>query len=190
MNISPNSVLRKGYQSLCTNKESHLESSFQFFFVDFRSFLLEGIRVSSLGSLSFQAHLRLVWELLPTVVVSCFDRLAKKGVDWFHENISKRLHTHSLFSILSNLPMDSHHSHLRSCPGLRVGVQLFPCLIVPFFFLALNVFSSMMRTNLGLPHPLALGLSHCIYGQPLNPARIHLFHCAHGEERMASHGAM
>jgi hypothetical protein len=48
----------------------------------------------------------------------------------------------------------------------------------------------MMHTNLGLPHPLALGLSHCIYGQPLNPARIHLFHCAHGEERMASHGAM
>lgn len=134
MNISPNSVLRKGYQSLCTNKESHLESSFQFFFVDFRSFLLEGIRVSSLGSLSFQAHLRLVWELLPTVVVSCFDRLAKKGVDWFHENISKRLHTHSLFSILSNLPMDSHSSHLRSCPGLRVGAQLFPCLIVLFFF--------------------------------------------------------
>jgi len=48
----------------------------------------------------------------------------------------------------------------------------------------------MMRTNLGLPHPLALGLSHCIYGQPLDPIEIHLFRCAHGEESMASHGAV
>jgi hypothetical protein len=40
---------------------------------------------------------------------------------------------------------------------------------------------------LGLPYPLALGLTHCIYGQPLNPMGIHLLHYAHGGERITSH---
>jgi hypothetical protein len=48
----------------------------------------------------------------------------------------------------------------------------------------------MMRTNLGFPHPLPLGLSHFIHGQPLNPIGIELLHCAHGEETTTSHGAM
>lgn len=43
----------------------------------------------------------------------------------------------------------------------------------------------MMRTKLGLTHPLALGLSHCICGQPLNPTRRRtppLLHSWQGEE--------
>jgi hypothetical protein len=71
-------------------------------------------------------------------------------------------------------------------------VRAFGCLFVQslFLFLALNIFSFMMHIGLGLPHPLALGLSHCIYGQPLDPIEIHVLHCAHGEERMASHGVV
>jgi hypothetical protein len=44
-----------------------------------------------------------------------------------------------------------------------------------------------MHTRLGLPHSLALGFSHYISGQSLDPMGIHLFHCVHGGERMASH---
>ncbi len=47
-----------------------------------------------------------------------------------------------------------------------------------------------MRTKLGLPHPLALKLSHYICGQPLDSMGIHLFCCFHGKERVASHDAM
>jgi hypothetical protein len=47
-----------------------------------------------------------------------------------------------------------------------------------------------MHTNLGLFHPLALGLSHFIYGQPLDPMGIHFFNCTHGGEIMVSHDAM
>jgi hypothetical protein len=48
-------------------------------------------------------------------------------------------------------------------------------------------FFFVMHTRLGLPHSLTLGLSHCIYGQPLDLMGIHLFHCTHGGERMLSH---
>jgi hypothetical protein len=59
--------------------------------------------------------------------------------------------------------------------------------IIPYFHLASNVFSSILRTKLSLPHPLALGLTHCICGQPLDPMGTHLFHYSHGEEQISSH---
>ncbi len=64
---------------------------------------------------------------------------------------------------------------------------MFIGLIILFFRLTLEVFSFVMHIRLGLPHSLALGFSHCIYGQSLDHMGIHLFHCAHGGERMASH---
>jgi hypothetical protein len=59
-----------------------------------------------------------------------------------------------------------------------------------FSYLALNIFSFEMRTKLGLPHPLALRLSHYICGQPLASMGIHLFRSVHGKEKAASHDAM
>ncbi len=41
-----------------------------------------------------------------------------------------------------------------------------------------------------MPHPLALRLSHYICGQPLDSMGIHLFRCAHGEEKTTSHDAV
>jgi len=53
----------------------------------------------------------------------------------------------------------------------------------------LDVFSITLRIRLGLSHPLVVGVSHCIFSQPLNPTRIHLLRCAHDGERMALHDA-
>ncbi len=53
----------------------------------------------------------------------------------------------------------------------------------------LDVFSTTLRIRLGLSHPLVVGVSHCIFSQPLNPTRIHLLRCAHSGERMALHDA-
>jgi len=58
-----------------------------------------------------------------------------------------------------------------------------------FFRMPLDVFSTALHIRLGISHPLVLGVSHCIFNQPLNPTRIHLLHCAHGGERMALHDA-
>jgi hypothetical protein len=61
----------------------------------------------------------------------------------------------------------------------------------PFFLFGFkNIFSFEMRTQLGLPHSLALRLSHYICGQPLASMGIHLFRCVHGKEKATSHDAM
>jgi hypothetical protein len=88
------------------------------------------------------------------------------------------------FNNLSNLPLDLHYA--RS----GMGVWLFAHLVILFFHLVLNNFSYVMHTNLGFFHPLALGLSHCIHGQPLDPMGIYFFHCIHHGERTVSHDAM
>ncbi len=63
--------------------------------------------------------------------------------------------------------------------------------VIPCFHLLSNVFSSTMLTKLSLPHPLILGLTHYIScGELLDPLGIHLFQCAYGGERIASHDAV
>jgi hypothetical protein len=117
-------------------------------------------------------------ELLPLGVVtsvSPFKQLVERGVDQLQENISNRLHNHSFTNIHSNLPFDLHQTHLRSC----VGIWLLACLIILFFHLALNVFSTTLCTRLGFSHPLVLGVSHWICNQPLDPMGIHLLCCVH-----------
>jgi len=119
-------------------------------------------------------------------VYPLIEQLVEKGIDWLHENILESLHVYFFSRILFYLHLDSHHTHLKSCAWSKVGAWLSPHQII-FFCLALNVFSSIVRTKLGLPHPLALGLSNCICGQPLDRMGIHLFFCTHGRERTTSH---
>jgi len=142
--------------------------------------------------LSFQTHLRLVQKLLPMVAtlwVPPFEQLVEKGVHQFQENISKQLHDHSFSSIFFDLFWDSHHACLSSCIGLEMGTWLFTHPIIIFSHLSSNVVFFAKHTMLGLPHSLALGLSHCIFGQPLNPMVIHFLRCTHGGERTVSHDA-
>jgi hypothetical protein len=51
----------------------------------------------------------------------------------------------------------------------------------------LNVFFIALHTKLDISHPLVLGVSHCIYNQPLDPMGIHFLCYAHGEEGSISH---
>jgi len=68
-----------------------------------------------------------------------------------------------------------------------MGAWLFTRPIISCFHFPSNVFSYMLQTKLTLPHPLDLGMTHYIYGQPLNPMGIYLLCCAHGGERITSH---
>jgi hypothetical protein len=64
---------------------------------------------------------------------------------------------------------------LRSYRGSKANVWLFVCLIIPLFHLPSNFFTSTLHIRLGFPHPLALKVTHCFYGQPLNVVMTHLF---------------
>jgi len=79
------------------------------------------------------------------------------------------------FSIIFYMCFDSHWACLRSCrePGARAWLST--RLVIPCFRLSSNIFASVLQTKLSLPHPLTLGLTHCICDHPLDPKGIHFF---------------
>jgi len=85
----------------------------------------------------------------------------------------------TIFVMFFNL----HWVCLRSYVRPSVGAWSFVHLAILCFHLALDVFSFVLWTKLGLPHPLVLSLTHCIYSQLWNPMGIHLLHYAHGGKR-------
>jgi len=46
--------------------------------------------------------------------------------------------------------------------GMEVVAWLFVHVVVPLFHLASKIFSLALCTKLGLPHLVALGVTHCI----------------------------
>jgi hypothetical protein len=96
---------------------------------------------------------------------------------------------HSFFSILSYLPFDSHYACLKFLCKVGNGSSVVCPLSHPFFRFGFKHFLLCDAHQVGLPPLLALGLSHYIYGQPLDPMGIHFFHCAHSGERTVSHDA-
>ncbi len=79
-----------------------------------------------------------------------FEQLAKKGVDCLKESISKRLHDHSFINIISNLHSNSHWACLKLCAKLGVGAWLLTHPMIIFSHMALDVFSIVLCTRLGL----------------------------------------
>jgi hypothetical protein len=90
-------------------------------------------------------------------------------------------------NIFFYLPFNSHPTLFRLCVGPSAGAWLLAHPIISFFRLLSDVFSTTLRTSLSLFHTLVLEVSHCICSQPFDLMGIHLFHCEHGGERMASH---
>ncbi len=102
------------------------------------------------------------------------------------EHFKDRLHDHSFSNIIFYMTFDSHCACLRSCVGTGMGAWLFACLVIPFFHLASNAFSFALRIRVGLPHPLAIKVTHCICGRPLDHGKTHFFRWSHVGERVAS----
>lgn len=82
------------------------------------------------------------------------------------------------FSIVSNM-VSNCIMHTWSLAQVRHEMHGFAHPIIPHFSLAFKVFSFVLRTKLGLPHPLVFKVTHCICGQPLDPTRTHLLHYSH-----------
>jgi hypothetical protein len=91
------------------------------------------------------------------------------------------MHDHSLFWIIFDMPFDSHWACVSRGSGARAW--LFAHLVILCFHLPSNIFSFALQIKLDLPHPLTLGLTHCIWDHPLDLMGIHFFCCAHGVER-------
>jgi hypothetical protein len=106
------------------------------------------------------------------------------------DSISKCLHHHTLFSMLSNEIFEAHHVWILSCSGPRVGVWLTVRLVFPTFQLFFLVFFITLHMGLRLPHPLIVGILWCMCTHPINIMGIHLLHYAHGNECTRTHDAI
>jgi hypothetical protein len=111
----------------------------------------------------------------------------KEGNKSTLRNYFKKIARLFLFQYLSNMSLDSHQERLRSCARPSSKALLCAHPIIPCFCLPSNIFPFMLDIKLGLPRPLVLGPTHCIFNQSLNPIGIHLFCCAHGGEEITSH---
>jgi len=60
-------------------------------------------------------------------------------------------------------------------------------LIFPTFRLSSLIFFIALRMQLGLPHPLIMGIFRCVCTHPINFMGIDLFRCAHGNEHIKTH---
>ncbi len=91
------------------------------------------------------------------------------------------MHEHSFFNIILELFSNCHHIQLRSCACPCLGAWLCGHPFIPSFRMVFNIFSSILCARLGVHHPMVHGFSRCIRGQAINPIKIHLFCCVHGE---------
>jgi hypothetical protein len=62
------------------------------------------------------------------------------------------------------MTFDFHDTHLKSCIGLGSKAWLSTHLIIPSFDMAFDIFSITLHIRMDLSHPMAIGLTHYIYG--------------------------
>jgi hypothetical protein len=115
--------------------------------------------------LSFQAHFILMQKFFLLKAITCvphFEQLVESGIDRLHESILEILHNHSFTCIISYLFFDSQLTCLKSFVRPTMGIWLLTRLVIPFFRLHSNVFSTTLHIRLGHSHHLILKVSHCI----------------------------
>ncbi len=103
-----------------------------------------------------------------------FEQLIEQQVVQLHESISKCLHHHTFFSMFFNGMSEAHSVWILSRFGPKVNVWLTTQQVFPTFQLPSLIFSTTLRTWLGLPHPfiymhplMCVNTSHQPYGYPL-----------------------
>jgi hypothetical protein len=62
--------------------------------------------------------------------------------------------------------------------------------VFPTFRLLFLIFCIALHMQLGLPHPLIVGIPRCVCTQPIGPMGIHFLCCAQGNECIGTHDAI
>jgi hypothetical protein len=105
---------------------------------------------------------------------------------WLQDSISKHLHHHTLFNMLSDTTPKTYHASILSYSNFKVGVWLMAQPIFLAFKLSYPIYSTLCR-RLRLPHPSITSLPRCVCTTPIDLVNIHLLCCTHGKERTRTH---
>jgi hypothetical protein len=88
--------------------------------------------------------------------------------------------------MLFNGISEAHRAQILSCFGPRVGAWFIARLIFSTFRLSSLVFSTTLRTRLGLPRPSIKSILQFVCTHPIDPMGIQLLCCTHGNERIGT----
>jgi hypothetical protein len=103
------------------------------------------------------------------------------------DSISKCLHHHTLSSMLSNRIFKVHCAQILSCSNPGVGIWFTTQLVFLAFWLFSPIFSTLVWTQLRLPHPSIVGILQCMCTHPIDYMGIHLLCCVHGNKHTGTH---
>jgi hypothetical protein len=106
------------------------------------------------------------------------------------DSISKHLHHHTFFNMLSDEIFEVHHAQILSCFSLGVCAWFIAQLIFPTLWLFSPIFSIVLQMWLGLPHFLIVGFLRCVCTHSIDLMGIHLLRCAHGNKHTRTHDAI
>jgi hypothetical protein len=99
----------------------------------------------------------------------------------FQDFISKCLHHHTLFNMLSDEIFEVHHAQIFSCFNLGAWAWFIAQPIYPALWL-FSPISSIVFQIVGFPQ--------CACTHSIDLMGIHLLHCAHGNKHMRTHDAI
>jgi hypothetical protein len=114
---------------------------------------------------------------------SPFYKFVKRGIDWFHDNISNILHNHSFSNIIFNM----HCVHLRSYTNTGWVHGFFAHLLISFFPLGLKRFPFYIMHQVEPPPSFSFQVDLLHLWPTFKSSGDSNFCCSHGGEHIASH---
>ncbi len=132
------------------------------FMVDQHLFLFETLAWID-NTFPFQQHFKATCDLLPPLARVCllpFEQLIEQQMVQLQNSFSKRLHHHTLFNMFSNEIFKAHRARILSSFGLGANAWFMTQPIFLAFQLSSLVFSTTLRTQLGLSHPSIVCIPH------------------------------
>ncbi len=162
------------------------------FMVDQCPFLLEALTWVN-NTFLFQQHFKATCDLLPPLARAWFfpfEQFIGQQMVQLQDSILEHLHHHTLSNMFFNGIFEAHSVRILSCYGPKASAWLTVWSVFPTFWLSSSIFSTTLRTWLGLPHPSITWILWCVSTHPINPMDIHLLCCVHGNECTGTHDAI
>lgn len=161
------------------------------FLVELRPFLLSSLMAIEEGTLAFQIQLREARSSLPASVraaLPSFHEFLSIDVARLQADLSERMHTLSLTSILTEAPV-TVRARILSCGGKGAGGWLQANPAISSFQMSSSEFATAIRLRLGLPHPLLAGtFPTCTCTDTTSDT--HVLRCPMGGETFVVHDAI
>ena len=163
------------------------------FHQSYQPILTEVIASVEDSQLPFQCALRDARALLPEIArdaIPPFESLLISPPEHVQQRLSDKLASSTFDQLVADVPTDEARARLRSVAGPGAGAWITASPIIVSLQMAPDLYTTAIRTRLGLSHPGLQGHLTCICGHSMDAQGTHLLRCPRGGERTAAHDAV